>query len=130
MKPQNFGWCWLAALLVYPIAALMAWPLATCLAYATARFRDLPHGLGLILQAMWFVSPIYFQVSMFRDGGLGDLVDDNPIYHLLEIVRAPLLRGEWPTATNFTFCIVTAAILVMIAILTGRSAEQKVIFYL
>jgi lipopolysaccharide transport system permease protein len=130
MKPQNFGWCWLAALLVYPIAALMAWPLATCLAYATARFRDLPHGLGLILQAMWFVSPIYFQASMFRDGGLGGLVDANPIYHLLEIVRAPLLRGEWPTLENFTICIVTAALLCVMAILTGRSAEQKVIFYL
>lgn len=129
-SPQNFGLCWLGALLIYPIAALMVWPLATCLAYIATRFRDLPYGLNLILQAMWFVSPIYFQVGMFRDGGLGMLVDDNPIYHLLEIVRAPLLRGEWPTMANYTVCIVTAAILFVAAILTGRSAEPKVIFYL
>jgi lipopolysaccharide transport system permease protein len=129
-KPQNFGWSWLAALLLYPFAGLMAWPLATCLAYAATRFRDLPYALGLIMQAMWFVSPIYFEAKMFRNGGLGALVDDNPIYHLLEIVRAPLLRGEWPTAANFAVCIVTAMIFFAIAILTGRSAEQKVIFYL
>jgi lipopolysaccharide transport system permease protein len=130
MKPQNFGWCWLAALLIYPLAGLMAWPLATCLAYVATRFRDLTHALGLILQAMWFISPIYFEAKLFRNAGLGVLVDDNPIYHLLEIVRAPLLRGEWPTFANFGVCILTAAILFAITILTGRNAEQRVIFYL
>jgi lipopolysaccharide transport system permease protein len=130
MKPQNFGWCWLAALSVYPIVALIAWPLATCLGYIGARFRDLPHALGLIMQAMWFVSPIYFEAKLFRDGGLGALVDYNPIYHLLEIVRAPLLRGEWPTVENFAMCGTTIVVFSVIAVWSGRSAERKVIFYL
>jgi lipopolysaccharide transport system permease protein len=108
----------------------MAWPLATCLGYIGARFRDLPHALGLIMQAMWFVSPIYFEAKLFRDGGLGALVDYNPIYHLLEIVRAPLLRGEWPTVENFAMCGLTIVAFSIFAILSGRSAERKVIFYL
>ena len=110
VRPQSFGWSWLAAILVFPFAALIAWPLATCLAYVGARFRDLPHALGLIMQAMWFVSPIYFEAKLFRDGGLDALVDYNPIYHLLEIVRAPLLRGEWPTAANFAMCGITVVV--------------------
>ena len=130
VKPQSFGWCWLAAPLVFPLAAFMAWPLATCLAYVAARFRDLPHALGLILQAMYFISPIYFEAKLFRDGGLGALVDYNPIYHLLEIVRAPLLRGEWPTTANFAMCVIAGVIFSALAILIGRSAERKVIFYL
>jgi lipopolysaccharide transport system permease protein len=108
----------------------MAWPLATCLAYVAARFRDLPHALGLILQAMYFVSPIYFEAKLFRNGGLGALVDYNPIYHLLEIVRAPLLRGAWPSAENFAYCLGTIAALLLLAWLVGRKAEKKVIFYL
>jgi len=130
VMPQNFGWHWMAALLIYPLVLLIAWPLATCLAYVGARFRDLPHALGLILQAMWFVSPIYFEAKMFRDGGLGALVDYNPIYHVLEIARAPLLRGEWPTAANFAMCGATIVAFSVLAILIGRSAERKVIFYL
>jgi lipopolysaccharide transport system permease protein len=130
VKPQSFGWCWLAAPLVFPFALLMAWPLATCFAYVAARFRDLPHALGLILQAMYFVSPIYFEAKLFRDGGLGALVDYNPIYHLLEIVRAPLLRGEWPTTANFAMCAIAGAVFSALAVLIGRSAERKVIFYL
>jgi len=115
---------------VFPLAAFMAWPLATGLAYIGARFRDLPHALTLVLQAMYFVSPIYFEAQMFRNGGLGALLDYNPIYHLLEIVRAPLLRGEWPTAANFAMCVAAAAFFSALAVVIGRSAERKVIFYL
>lgn len=46
--PENFGLCWLAALLIFPIVGSICWPMATCLAYIGTRFRDLPHALGLI----------------------------------------------------------------------------------
>jgi lipopolysaccharide transport system permease protein len=128
--PEHLGWSWLAALLIFPIVALIAWPLATLLAYIAARFRDLPHALGLAFQALWFVSPVYFEAKLFRGGGLDGLVDYNPIYHLLEIARAPLLRGEWPTAENFIYCLALIAVLLLLAWLVGRKAEKKVIFYL
>lgn len=130
VMPHNFGWHWLAALAIFPILALIAWPMATFLAYIAARFRDLPHALGLIFQAMWFVSPIYFEAKIFKGGELHALVDYNPIYHLLEIVRAPLLQGTWPTLENFAFCAGTIIVLIASAALLGRSAEKKVIFYL
>ena len=130
VMPQNFGWSWLAALIIFPVLVLIAWPLATFLAYIATRFRDLPHALGLLLQAMWFVSPIYFEAKVFRGGELHGLVDYNPIYHLLEIVRAPLLQGAWPTQENYAYSFGTIVFLVVLAILLGRRAEKKVIFYL
>lgn len=130
VMPQNFGWSWLAALSIFPLVAMIAWPLATLLAYIGARFRDVPHALGLVFQALWFVSPIYFEAKTFRGGNLHGLVDYNPIYHLLEIVRAPLLHGQWPTAQNYIYCLASIAVLTFVASLVGRSAERKVIFYL
>lgn len=130
VMPQYFGWAWLAALSIYPILALIAWPLATLLAYIATRFRDLPHALGLVFQAMWFVSPIYFEAKVFQNGELHGLIDYNPIYHLLEIVRAPLLHGEWPTALNYEYSIGLIIVLTLMAILVGRNAEKKVILYL
>lgn len=128
--PENFGWTWIAALSVFPILTLIAWPMATLLAYIATRFRDLPHALGLILQAMWFVSPIYFEAKLFKAGNLHWLVDYNPIFHILEIVRAPLLHGTWPTLENYAFCLFTIVLLGLLAILLGLRAERKVIFYL
>lgn len=130
IMPKNFGWTWLAAPLIFPIVMLIAWPWATIMAYIATRFRDVPHAMGLVLQAMWFVSPIYFEASMFRRGQLHALLDYNPIYHILEIVRAPLLRGEWPVAANFAWSAGTIVVLSIIALLLGRRSERKVIFYL
>lgn len=128
--PQNFGWSWLAALSIFPVLALIAWPMATFLAYIATRFRDLPHAMGLMLQAIWFVSPIYFEAKVFRDAGLHWLVDYNPIYHFLELVRAPLLQGEWPTSQNYLVSALTILVLTALALVLGMRAEKKVIFYL
>lgn len=128
--PQNIGWHWLATLTIFPILGFVLWPLATLLAYIGVRFRDLPHATGLIMQALWFISPVYFEVKIFRQGGLDFLVDYNPIYHLLQIFRAPLLDGQWPTLENYGFTMFGGAVLFLIAWLVGRRAERKVIFYL
>jgi lipopolysaccharide transport system permease protein len=128
--PENISWSWLGALAIFPILLAVAWPWATIMAYISTRFRDVPHALGLILQAMWFVSPIYFEADVFRNGGLHVLLDYNPIYHLLEIVRAPLLRGDWPSPINYAWCVGTAILLAAIAFAIGRVTEKKVIFYL
>lgn len=130
VMPQNFGWSWIAALTVFPISGMILWPWATVMAYFSARFRDLPHALGLILQAIWFISPVYFEPSVFRNGDLHVLLDYNPVYHLLQLVRAPLLQGEWPTLSNYFWCFGAALLLSMLAIAVGRNAEKRVIFYL
>lgn len=128
--PENFGWCWLSALTIFPMLALIAWPLSTMLAYIGVRFRDVPHALGLVMQGLWFISPVYFETKIFRSGGLHALIDYNPVYHLLQIVRAPLLEGKWPTLVNYEYVIGTAIVFMILALLVGRKAERKVIFYL
>ncbi|HHL2498631.1 TPA: ABC transporter permease [Yersinia enterocolitica] len=128
--PQNIGITWIASLTLFPIIALIIWPLSTLLAYIGVRFRDVPHAMGLIMQALWFISPVYFEAKMFRTSGLNMLVDYNPIYHILQLIRAPLLYGEWPTLTNYLYCLFTGAIFYLLAWFVGRNAERKVIFYL
>ncbi len=130
VMPQNVGLCWLAAFAIYPLIAILIWPLATLLAYLGARFRDVPHALTLVLQAVWFVSPVYFEAKLFRGGGMDALVDFNPVYHLLQIIRAPLLSGMWPAPENYAFVIASAGILALLAIAVGARAERRVIFYI
>ncbi|RAP37445.1 ABC transporter permease [Legionella quinlivanii] len=130
VMPENFGFCWLAIFTFFPLLAIIVWPLASLLAYLGTRFRDIPHAMGLILQVVWFISPVYFEAKMFRNGGLNALVDYNPLYHLLQLIRAPVLEGKWPTLDNYLVCLAAAVICTCLAVLVGRKSERRVIFYL
>jgi lipopolysaccharide transport system permease protein len=128
--PQNINVSWFELLLAYPILLMIAWPLATILAYAATRFRDIPYALGLIFQSIWFISPIYFEEKVFLTSDLRFLIDYNPIYHLLELFRAPLLRGMFPSMTNILFCVGSIICLGLLSWQVGTHYEKKVIFYL
>lgn len=130
LLPQNIGWSWLSILFFYPIIALISWPLITILAYLGVQYRDIPHAMGLVLQIFWFASPVYFEAKLFIAGGLPGLVYYNPLYHLLQLVRRPLLEGHLPSFTNYAFVFGLFIVASVIAMFIGYRMERRVIFYL
>lgn len=67
-----------------------------------ARYRDVPPIVGSLLQVAFFLTPILWNPALLP--GRQRIVDWNPLYHFMEVVRAPLL-GQAPTAENWTFVI-------------------------
>ena len=55
----------------------------------SARFRDVPLIIASIVQVMFFITPVIWKADMLPGRAL--LLDLNPLYHLIEILRAPLL---------------------------------------
>ena len=64
------------------------------------------------------------------DAGLDALVDWNPVYHVLQLVRAPLLEGRWPAPDDYLFALATACLVALLGWLVGQRSERRVIFYL
>jgi lipopolysaccharide transport system permease protein len=64
----------------------------------SARFRDVPPLIGSVVQLIFFLTPIFWKPEMLK--GREYVTDLNPFFHLLEIVRAPLL-GSAPSAKNY-----------------------------
>src|SRR5258706_4715928 len=69
-----------------------------CIGMVSARFRDVPQLINSVVQIVFFVTPIMWKPELLR--GRAYIADFNPFYHLLEIVRAPLL-GSLPSATSY-----------------------------
>jgi lipopolysaccharide transport system permease protein len=63
----------------------------------SARFRDIPQFINSIVQILFFVTPIMWKPELL---GNHRLLDINPFYHLIEIVRQPLL-GVAPSASDY-----------------------------
>ena len=72
----------------------------------SARFRDVPLLIGSLLQIAFFVTPIIWHPDLIP--GRNMIVDWNPLYHYLELVRAPLL-GEAPEPRSWLVVVVLTA---------------------
>ncbi|HLY59029.1 MAG TPA: ABC transporter permease [Stellaceae bacterium] len=64
----------------------------------SARFRDVPPLVASVIQIVFFLSPILWTPATL--GTRAGIVEFNPIYHLLELVRAPLV-GRQPDAWSW-----------------------------
>jgi lipopolysaccharide transport system permease protein len=65
---------------------------------ASARFRDIPQLIASVVQILFFMTPIMWKPELL--GSESVLMTFNPFYHLVEVVRAPLL-GQVPSAENY-----------------------------
>jgi ABC-type polysaccharide/polyol phosphate export permease len=59
----------------------------------SARFRDLPPIVASVMRMMFFVTPIFWSADMLKHGIREYILHLNPFYHMMEMVRAPLLTG-------------------------------------
>jgi len=91
-------------LLVVSFNALLV---SLCIGMSSARFRDIPQIVASVVQIVFFITPIMWKPEFL--GEKSYLVSINPFFHLIEIVRAPLL-GRAPTAEN---CVAVATITIV-----------------
>lgn len=79
--------------------------MTTLLGIVSARFRDFIPMVNSLITVIYFVTPIMWMPSSLGSSSLAHLLLGlNPIYHLMQIVRLPLV-GEAPTAENWLVSI-------------------------
>ena len=87
----------------------MGW-ISLCLALLGARFKELQEFTGTLLIAGFLVTPVLWTVERFPpDTTRGMLVRINPAYHLIDLVRAPVL-GQMPEPASFVYAGVMAVV--------------------
>ena len=97
------------------------------LAILNTRFRDVSQMVETALQIAVFATPIMWPVSALGEQRF--VADVNPIYHLIELVRAPLL-GEAPDAMSWLVALGVAAVGLLVAALLLRRVERRIVYWL
>lgn len=64
----------------------------------SARFRDVPLIVESVVQVLFFMTPVIWRPEMLPDRAL--LLHLNPFYHMVEILRQPML-GHAPAGENW-----------------------------
>lgn len=97
--PTSFG-SWLALPGLVLLVGNLYW-MSLILGLLSARFRDTPPIVVSLLGIAFYVTPIMWTPDLLGDDQMAHLLLGlNPFYHLLQVVRLPLL-GEFPTIENW-----------------------------
>lgn len=100
--PVAIGWVTLLAIPGLLVILLNGFWVSMLFGQLSARFRDIPLIIKNIVHVTFFITPILWSADMLPDRAI--VLDYNPAYHFVEIVRAPLL-GHAPTLYNWLFVI-------------------------
>lgn len=122
------GMLWVVpGLLLVGIASLL---FITIFALLNARFRDAVYLATAILQVLFYVTPIIWPPESLRNRGMDWVIDCNPFYHLLEVMRQPLLHSLPATLIDYQAVGVMIAGLATLAWIIIRSYHRRIVYFL
>lgn len=103
---------WPGAAVLYAIPGLVLLVINAAFAsltigMASARFRDIPRIIASLTQVLFLITPIIWPRDLL--GSQQYLAHGNPFFHLIEIVRAPLL-GSAPSVQTWVVTLAITAI--------------------
>ncbi|GAB2662645.1 ABC transporter permease [Arenimonas aestuarii] len=100
---------WTLLLTLPMLLANLGW-IAVCIALIGARFRDTHELIGTVLVLGFLLTPILWTVERFPPDTLrGSAVRFNPAFHLIDMLRAPIL-GDMPERISILVVCVMALV--------------------
>ena len=93
----------------------------------STRFRDVPQIIAALLQVLILMTPVFWRPEALV--GKRFVLSANPLYHLLEITRRPLL-GEVAPANSWWACLAMAAAGWAIALALFAVTRRRLVHYL
>lgn len=125
----------IVGLLTLPLTAILyfgiAWPITTIAGYSNTKYRDYPQIMALVMQTIWYLSPVFFKSEQFTSNVyLAKMFNWNPITHILNLVREPFLYGRFPSFANYSYVVGIICIFGLWAYFVNKKNSKKVIFYL
>src|SRR5580704_3998581 len=99
--------------------------MATVIAILSTRYRDIQPIVGTTIQLGMFATPIMWPISSLGNARI--VAEVNPIYHLIEIARAPLL-GVAPELKSWLVACGLAVFGSLLAIALMVRASRRIVF--
>jgi lipopolysaccharide transport system permease protein len=105
------------------------WWLGHLFALISLRFRDFPPIFGSIITVAFYSTPVMWGSDQVPGGESNLLISANPFFHLLSIVRSPLL-GEMASDASWFFSATMATIGTAVVFVLYRRYQHKIAFWI
>lgn len=103
--------------------------IAFVISFLGVRYRDVSPIMGSVLTVAFYVTPVMWFPSLLENNDLAHfLLGLNPLYHLMQIVRLPIL-GEAPTWENWVVSSAMAIFGVVVSRFIYRKFKKKIAYW-
>ncbi len=110
---------------------LLGWCLAILGGVFNALFHDTQHLLEIFLQIFFYLTPIMYPPESIRQRQhFAWLLEMNPLTHVLDAVRQPVLYGAFPALETYGLFILLLAGVGILAMASLRWLERTLVFWL
>ena len=81
-----------------------------------------------ILQILFFLTPVFWPAERLQGIYFKLLVDFNPVFQILSLIRQPLL-GQSLQLSNIIYVFITFLILLTLSIFLGNKYRKNILFF-
>jgi homopolymeric O-antigen transport system permease protein len=128
LKPQLIGFTALLAIPGLFIVLLNGVWIALLAGMFCLRFRDVQQLVQTAIQILMLITPIFWRADDLSGARLFIFVQMNPVYRLIDIVRAPLL-GVAPSAASYVAAFAITAVGWFLAFLMFRYFRKRISYW-
>lgn len=110
------------------VALVACWIIGLVFSFPATRFRDVNYLTGFLMQFLFFLTPVFWaptQIAAERRF----IADYNPLAHLIEIIRQPLL-GHAAAAIHWQWSFGLIGVLAVAGLLLLMTFRKRVVFWL
>ena len=130
-----FGGVHNALALVYLVPALVmlflfGWCLALLCGVMNVLFQDTQHVIEILLQVLFYLTPIMYPPSMLAERRIGWIAGLNPLAGLVETLRRPILEGLPPSLSAVAMVSGLVIVMILLTAFTLSRLERRLVFYL
>ncbi|HWG45388.1 MAG TPA: ABC transporter permease [Gemmataceae bacterium] len=109
---------------------LFGWSLSTLFGLLNVRFRDTRHLTEIALQGLFYLTPIMYSKTMFKNRMLGQVLQYNPLVPFLDLLREPILYGRVPSLMTYAMAASVVLLVTVAAAIALKIDERRLIFHL
>ncbi|EMN1226881.1 hypothetical protein PI91_17370 [Enterobacter sp. FB] len=122
-----------SALFFLPVAFLLlvmfSLGVTFILSIVTVYYRDVQYLIGVVLQALYFATPIIYPITAIPEK-FHVIFTWNPLVYYIDLFRSPIYSGTLPETQSLIICSVCSLLSIVFGIIYFRRNDAKVIFRL
>lgn len=92
--------------------------------------RDYQPMQSIILQGLFYVTPVIFESSMLAEKGFSLVYELNPLYYMLIVVKKPMLGNGLPEPREYVIALVIALVMFFVGVFAVMKNKKNIAYKL